>query len=79
MPQTQPTCSTRSIVEAMPATLEEDDPFLGVGLLAQIETCMSSIIAEDTRVCQLNTLQGSIVIVFGITNSWMHHNIFALN
>jgi len=63
----------------MPATLEEDDPFLGVGLLAQIETCMSSIIAKDTRVCQLDTFQGSIVIVFGITNSWMHHNIFALN
>lgn len=50
MSQTQPTRTARPIVETVPAALEKYDPFLGVGLLAQIEARVGAIVAGDVRV-----------------------------
>lgn len=50
MAQTQPTRTARTIVEAVPAALEKHDPFLGVGLLAQIEARVGAVVAGDARV-----------------------------
>lgn len=65
MAQAHPACTARTIIEAMPTALEEDDPFLGVGLLAQIETRMAAIVARDARVGQHDTLQRATMIILG--------------
>lgn len=79
MTQTQPTRSAGSIVEAVPSAFEEDDPLLGFGLLAPIESRVGSIVARDAQVCQRGILQGSIVILVGVLSCRMHDHVFALD
>jgi len=41
---------------------------------AAVNAVAASVVRQHTE-----HKQQQLVIVFGITNSWMHHNIFALN
>jgi len=75
--QAHPAGAAGAHVEAVPAALEEDDPLLGAGLLAQVEAGVGAVVAGDARVGQVGPLQGAAVIPRAAGR--VHHHIVALD
>lgn len=75
--QPHPPGPARPNVEAVPAALEEDDPLLGAGLLAQVVAGMGAVVAGDARVGQIGALQRATVVPGAAGR--VHHHVVALD